>query len=231
VKYQVAYRGYFLSQLGKYLPGGIWVVPGRAIALSRSGVHPVASSTASITEAVFLLVTAIVLSLPYSFYVDLHMQSAGWLSSLAVLVMALVLLLSAMKGATFRPKLQRIGFDFSSSSLGGKQIAAVLATYVLFWLLTGVGFSLLVTSLHPVSLSSWPPLMAAFCMAWTVGFLAFLTPAGLGIREGALALFLSPLLPAPVPSVIALLARVWWTVAEGILIAVAAMWRSRAQPS
>jgi hypothetical protein len=178
-----------------------------------------------------LLVTAIVLSLPYSIYVDLHMQSAGWLSSLAVLVMALVLLLSAMKGATFRPKLQRIGFDFSSSSLGGKQIAAVLATYVLFWLLTGVGFSLLVTSLHPVSLSSWPPLMAAFCMAWTVGFLAFLTPAGLGIREGALALFLSPLLPAPVPSVIALLARVWWTVAEGILIAVAAMWRSRAQPS
>ena len=58
-------------------------------------------------------------------------------------------------------------------------------------------------------------------MTWVVGLLAFLTPGGLGVREGALALLLSPFLPVPLPTVVALLARVWWTVAELISVATA----------
>ena len=60
-------------------------------------------------------------------------------------------------------------------------------------------------------------------MAWAIGFLVFLTPGGLGVREGALALLLAPFLPSPLPAVVALLARLWWTVAELISVAIAAL--------
>ena len=43
------------------------------------------------------------------------------------------------------------------------------------------------------------------------------------MREGALALLLASFLPAPLPAVVALLARLWWTLGDvaGVVLAIA----------
>jgi len=66
-------------------------------------------------------------------------------------------------------------------------------------------------------------LTACFAFAWIVGFLSFLTPGGLGIREGLLSLLLSRYMPTPQATLVALLCRVWMLSAEIVLAGVAFM--------
>lgn len=64
-------------------------------------------------------------------------------------------------------------------------------------------------------------LTACFAFTWIVGFLSFLTPGGIGIREGLLGLLLANYMPAPQATLVALLCRVWMLSAEMVLAGVA----------
>ena len=57
-------------------------------------------------------------------------------------------------------------------------------------------------------------LTACFAFAWIVGFLSFLTPGGLGIREGLLGLLLSNYMIPSQATNVALLCRLWMLSAE-----------------
>jgi hypothetical protein len=56
--------------------------------------------------------------------------------------------------------------------------------------------------------------VAAYAAAYAVGFLALLTPAGLGVREGVLVVALAPVLPAGPALVVALVSRLWMMLVE-----------------
>ena len=60
-------------------------------------------------------------------------------------------------------------------------------------------------------------LTACFAFAWIVGFLSFLTPGGLGIREGLLGLLLSNYMIPSQATNVALLCRLWMLSAEILL--------------
>ena len=70
----------------------------------------------------------------------------------------------------------------------------------------GSGFFLLCAGFYPVSWHNMLPFAGIFSLSWVIGFLAFITPSGLGVREGAMALLLAPFIPAPFPAIIALAA-------------------------
>jgi len=57
-----------------------------------------------------------------------------------------------------------------------------------------------VASLYPLAATDVPVVVAAYAAAYAVGFLALLTPAGLGVREGVL--------------VVALISRLWMMLVE-----------------
>jgi uncharacterized membrane protein YbhN (UPF0104 family) len=67
---------------------------------------------------------------------------------------------------------------------------------------------------------------AVFALAWTVGFVVFFAPAGLGVRESVLSLLLSTFLPVSQAVSIALLSRIAWVVVEAIWILIS-IWLSR----
>jgi hypothetical protein len=56
--------------------------------------------------------------------------------------------------------------------------------------------------------------------AWAIGLISIVTPSGLGVREGAMAVFLSHHAPKYHALVISLAARVWWTFAELVCLLV-----------
>lgn len=85
---------------------------------------------------------------------------------------------------------------------------------VLTWLVQGAGCWLLAASLTDVPLSLMPYLTGAFAVAGMAGIYAVFAPSGIGVREGVLVLTLAPLLGAGPAAALALLARVWITVAE-----------------
>lgn len=95
---------------------------------------------------------------------------------------------------------------------------SVLASHSLLWLCQGIAFFLFIRSL--VSAVRWADagvLMACYALAWIVGFLSFLIPSGLGVREGLLGLLLANNMPVPQATLIALLCRVWMLSAEIVL--------------
>ncbi len=71
-------------------------------------------------------------------------------------------------------------------------------------------------------------LTGGYAFAWLVGFLSFLTPGGLGVREGLLGLFLATCMPASQATLVALLCRVWMLSAEIVLAGIAFLQNKRA---
>ena len=72
----------------------------------------------------------------------------------------------------------------------------------------------LVASMYPLAAADVPLVVAAYAAAYAAGFLALLTPAGLGIREGVLVVALAPVLPAGPALVVALVSRLWMMLVE-----------------
>src|SRR5690606_38411670 len=81
------------------------------------------------------------------------------------------------------------------------------------WVGMGIAFTLFIGSLAPVGLEVLPTATAAFALSFVAGF-AVLLPAGLGAKEGALAVLLSTIMPLPVAAAIAVASRVWTVLAE-----------------
>lgn len=93
----------------------------------------------------------------------------------------------------------------------------VLVPHSLLWICQGGAFFLLVRSFTPVPWADAGVLTACFAFAWIVGFLSFLTPGGLGIREGLLGMLLANYLPTSQATLVALLCRLWMLSAEILL--------------
>ena len=104
----------------------------------------------------------------------------------------------------------------------------ILAGHVLLWLCLGCAFFLFVRSLTPVPWRDAGLLIACYAFAWLCGFLSFLTPGGLGVRESLLTLLLSLYIPPSQAALVALLCRVWMLSAELVLAGVALLLNKRA---
>jgi hypothetical protein len=81
-----------------------------------------------------------------------------------------------------------------------------------------IGFCLLALAFVPIELAQVPMLVGALCASGIVAALVFFVPAGIGVREGALAWLLSFALPDPVAVLIALATRLWVSVADALAI-------------
>jgi uncharacterized membrane protein YbhN (UPF0104 family) len=214
VNYVTAYRGYFTGQLAKYVPGGIWIVPARVLVLRQVGVSMVSSTVGIVVEMCALLGSGVLLSLPYWLIDGAGLTSPTWLLSGLVLTAILLGLHPRVFNPTIRWLCNLVGHTDEATDMSLRQISIILLVDIGFWLTAGTGLFLLVRSVQTVPLRLWLTLVSALSMSWVTGFLAFVTPAGLGVREGTLALLLTPFLPPPLPAGVALLSRLWWTVAE-----------------
>ena len=66
-------------------------------------------------------------------------------------------------------------------------------------------------------IAALPICVGIYAIAWDIGFVSFITPSGLGFREGAIGLLFAlalPVLPTSLGAIIALLSRFVSTLAE-----------------
>lgn len=208
-----AYRIAFISGLGKYVPGMVWVlvsqvemaheykVP-RARSFSAT-VLAIATSTAS-----GLAVAAVTLPLTSPEARDRY----WWLFLLAPVLLACL-----------HPKIVTWGLNLALRIIRraplehpvsvASTLRAALWT-VAGWLLFG-GHLWLLAAAAGGSGKGLPFLATgAYALAFVAGLLVFLAPGGLGAREAVMVLVLSPVLPAGAPIVVALVSRVLLTAAD-----------------
>jgi hypothetical protein len=153
---------------------------------------------------------------------------------------AVVVVVAAALAAVFRRQLLALarrrlpGLDPADLTPSPGTVALLVVGYALYWAVTGLAFAALVASMYPLAAADIPLVVAAYAAAYAVGFLALLTPAGLGVREGVLVVALAPVLPAGPALVVALVSRLWMMLVEAAGAAIAhliARRRARAEPA
>jgi uncharacterized membrane protein YbhN (UPF0104 family) len=209
---------FFVGQLGKYIPGGVWSIAaqaelGRAHGLARSG-----SAVASLASMLVSMVTAALVGI----VALLSSASDGlahywWLA--VVVVIGLVALtppvLSRLIALAFR--LLRRPSEPTTLTWGGTVMSMVWS--VVMWLAYGVQATFVLHAFGADSPSVFAVSTGAYAVAWLVGFLVVVAPAGLGAREGVLVLLLASVAPPAGGAALALavVSRVFMTIGDVVL--------------
>ncbi len=224
-----SHRYWSLSQLAKYLPGGVWLFAAKVVLYANNGMPLMVASAATMWELLAILMVGLafgVLSLG-------TLSGVEWAS--LITLGALLLISGMLLSLMFWPwhLLQRLRLKGAQrmvdilSALGSKRfnlLAYLSVSSLVIWLVTGLGFYFLLLGLdHRESVSLWYAIVT-YAIAWTIGFLIFVTPAGLGAREAALTLLLAPVYGMETAFSVALLARVWWALVEGLHILITLLW-------
>lgn len=200
---------FFVGQLGKYIPGSVWSIGAQAQMAGRRSVPPRVTVAAGLLFLGYHVTTAVVMGAATLLVGDLSSPWPAWIT---------VLLLGGSMVGLLPAVVRRVGHRISGRSvaIGVVDTAVVLALMAVAW----TTYSAALVLLSPGS--PWRDVAAlggAFALAYAVGVVIVLAPAGLGVREGFFVLLLTPLLGVAGAAALALLARVVHTVADGSLAA------------
>ena len=185
---------YVPSLLARYVPGKVWSYGVRMAIARRAGMSMTEVTGAVGWEMLLALAGAGVVALAVTpgTAIDPRIRMATALFTLACFVMVAVVKLIASRPSA--PSiLRRLG-------LGGTAGAGFLArlglAHLAGWLVYGVAHWCLARAITPIGMDAFPLVTGAVALAWIGGYLALITPAGLGVREGLLTVLLAPHLGA-----------------------------------
>jgi len=215
-------KAYVASLPAKYLPGGIAQPIGLIVLTSggRTSIGRVMAAAA--TQFVVSVFGGASLALPVTSFgsrvpvVYVLLTIAGMLVLLFFLPNWLPLLTVKM-GQRLRLKVDDWIFPDKAST-----VRAYAWTFIGF-VAMGTSFAIVVRALG--SSAPWFTIIAAFAVAWTIGFLAVPLPAGVGAREGVLLALLAPWSGASVVIAASLLQRFASMLAELALFGTFRAWR------
>jgi hypothetical protein len=226
------------SELARYLPGVIWQVVGRVYLVRPYGVSGSVCSASQVLElAIFLLANILmaVTCLVWLGHKMLHGITLNWLFAAMALIPVLFVLVHpkvfyrlanrVMAGLGKPPITKRLRF---------RELCGLLlwAWAGLVW--QSLAIWLVVSGPLGLQFTKWWVVAGAYSLAWCAGFLAFWAPGGLGVRELVFVTAMDLALPPPVrrafddPKVLlgflaflSVLLRLWATIGELILTAIA----------
>ena len=206
-------RIWFLSNLARYVPGNVWSYVGAVELARREGVARRTTLAVMALTQVLSVGVALAVGLPVLLAERARLGRPALLGAVVVVaVAALAVLFRRRLLGLARRRLP--GFDPAELAPSAGTVAWLVAGYAAYWVVTGLAFAALVASLYPLAAGDVPLVVAAYAAAYAAGFLALLTPAGLGVREGVLVVALAPVLPAGPALVVALVSRVWMMLVE-----------------
>ena len=211
---------FFYPIPGKYLPGKMLYAAARIEFIKQSfGIDRKQGGALFMLETLGMLLAASLLSSPYIIqwfwsYLAPMPATIKWIGAIGCGV-ALVIAVFIIQLPASRKKLQPVLRVFLI--LPKQSFLTLLASYHLLWISFGLSGLLTVMSLSDPSAFSLTDnlmIMSAFIAAWLIGFLSFLTPGGIGVREATLVLFLSPIIGVEIAALAAIISRILWTLAE-----------------
>jgi hypothetical protein len=214
---------WFVSQIVRYAPGNVWHLLGRVYLTNQRGIHAQSSSLSMVFELLHVITTGLLVATVSLFFWP---QNVLGLSTLLLIPLAICYLWPRLLHYPLAWVLRRRGQHLPDLTIRRRDLLAFLPGYGCIWLIYGGSIYLLAASIYPLPLSSLPSITGIYAFAWVIGFLSFITPSGLGVREGVLGYLFSFLMPVPVALLLTILARVWMTVGE-LLCTIFVLWRKR----
>ena len=200
------------TQMGKYIPGGVWQFASKFGVYRIRGVDSKDSAEVMILENLWLLVSAVAMGLTILLWTSqkLICDLLGdycnlFLLQAARLVVPIVWIASLLMAE------KRL---FRNKKISMKDFLLVTLEQVLIWLSAGISLWVV----FPAQFSSlFSQIVGAFCISWAAGFVVFFASGGIGVREFVLTIFLSSLISSEQIVTWASIHRVLWIAADLLL--------------
>lgn len=205
---------FFVSQLGKYLPGGVWNI----LAAAELGAdhriprrRSVSVMTVSLAVSIATGLALAAATLPFAPW-----QTAATYSwAVLTLPVLLVILAPPVLNRLLALALRVVRRPALEHPISWRGLLVCTAWTLLAWGVAGVQVWLLAISTGMMASPATAMLcIGGYAMAWSVGFLIVFVPAGAGVRETVLALVLAGSLSGGGAVTVVLLSRVLLTAAD-----------------
>jgi glycosyltransferase 2 family protein len=226
----VALRAYYISQLGKYLPGKAWTPLMRGALIQGPEVKLGIAIIASFYEIVTMMASGAFLAAVFLAVLPSPVL-LGVLNPALLALLLLIFCVMPIVPGVFNDVLSRLAKRFrsvESLKLARLRVGTLLeglAATSIMWMCFGLSLWATVQSVvpqpQPLTAALWARYTATLALAYVCGFAAVVVPGGIGVREWVLDLLLAPELatiagiPAqPLTAAIVLLLRITWTSSE-----------------
>lgn len=173
---------WFASQLGRYIPGKIWLFAGRIGFLKSEGLSMARAAAAAVWEVLASFAAVGLVAMPAVLLAGGDLPSSLRTASLAASAALLLLpLLTQVQRLAFR--LKGAG-DFT----GVRFLTSLRAVgaYAASWVLRGLSVWLWITGMGLPVRGFWSAVASA-PLSWLAGYIVVFVPGGIGIREAATA--------------------------------------------
>lgn len=222
----IAVRVFFLSQIGKYLPGSVWPIVAQMEMTRDLGIARRRSATAYLLFWVLNPLTGLIVAAA-----TLPFASPDAARHYAWVALFVPLGLAVLHPRILTPLLNRLFTVLRRPTLERPLRIAGLARaggwLVVMWVFYGLSILALAAPLDVHGGAALPACIGAYALAWSAGFLFIIAPAGLGVRDAALVLTLSPVMSVSSATAVAAVSRVVQTLGDGVWAAVAGFLHGR----
>lgn len=226
---------WMLSNLGRFLPGGFWQYAGRVHLLSKEGPSKTVAAAAVFVEGFFNLSVGALLALFFLTSLQLSVEGEGlrWILLIFVFLPLAFAVLSSERVATtlvhFLQKFTGRGNVLKTVRLPFRWVPFLGAAFFFQYFFAGTALFLLTRGAVDISFSLLPVFIGIFAASWLLGYITLFAPGGLGVQEASIAILLSPYIPFPVASILAVLFRILLLVSE-VLVLLFVFWRLGKKP-
>jgi uncharacterized membrane protein YbhN (UPF0104 family) len=207
---------FFVGQLGKYIPGGVWSIAaqaelGRAHGLARTG-----SAVASLASMLVSMVTAALVGIVALLFGSPDGVSTFWWLGIVV-VIGLIALTPPVLGRLIAIAMKVLRRPAQEITLTWRGTVMSIVWSVLMWLAYGGQATFVLQAFGAGSAALFPVATGAYAVAWLVGFLVVIAPAGLGPREAVLLLLLGSVTNQTGALALAVISRAFMTLGDVVL--------------
>lgn len=208
-------RIWFVSNLAKYIPGKVFQFVAVAQLGRGSGAAPSVLLASLLVHTGLSLLTATLLA-GLTLGGQLLADVPQTLIAVVAVAGSLLLVHPALLDGALRLVARVTRRDLLRWHGRWADGIALLGLSLTSWVLYGVAYYLFLAAFTPLPLGTLPALSGVNALSFVAGYLAIVTPGGLGVREAAMTALLLPLLPRSVAAVLAIASRLWTIAAEVI---------------
>ncbi len=223
-----AARIWFASAIVRYIPGNIWQPLGMTVLCRERGIRAEATLISVVLIQVITLLGVLPLAAVYLLFTGnlgmLTVEMTGaipWLAGLALGSVLIFLLRPGWLFGLLNWLLVKVGRPALPITFSSARLLGLLIIGMGIWILWGLTFAAVtfaVVDLSPAQMGTdLFHLVGTYPMAYAMGYLSFITPSGLGVREGALFFWLEPVIGGGVATLAALAMRLLMTSFELLL--------------
>ena len=183
LSFSTAARIWFVSNLGKYVPGKIWSIAAMTMMARDSSVSPGAAAGSSVLVQLVTIASGI--------GVAVVTGAQALERPFFAVVVAIVILLGLAALPKFLPVAARAisgvtGRSYTPPTISATTVWACVGSSVVAWLAYGIAFQLFVRGTLGNAAGATTSYIAVYAASYIIGFLALFAPGGAVVREGAI---------------------------------------------